>query len=77
MLKCKHVEQRADALVDGERLPFGERLALRAHLMICRHCRRYLRQLQALVRTLRRSPAPLSDTHTEALVERIVDRQSE
>jgi hypothetical protein len=29
------------------------------------------------VRTLRRSPAPLSDTHTEALVERIVDRQSE
>ncbi|MTI52502.1 MAG: zf-HC2 domain-containing protein [Alcanivorax sp.] len=76
MLKCQHVEQRADALVDGERLPFGERLALQAHLMICRHCRRYLRQLRALVRTLRGSPDTLSDKNTEALVERILDRQS-
>ena len=77
MLKCQHVEQRADALIDGEPLPFAERLALRTHLMICRHCRRYLRQLQALVRTLRRSPDTLSDPHTEALVERILDRQPE
>ena len=76
MLKCQHVEQRADALIDGERLPITERLALRTHLMICRHCRRYLRQLRALVRTLRGSLDTLSDKNTEALVERILDRQS-
>lgn len=77
MLKCQHVEQRADALVDGEKLPLGERLALRIHLMICRHCRRYLRQLRALVRTLRGSPDTLSDRDTETMVARILDRQSE
>lgn len=77
MLKCQEVELRADALVDGTPLSRRERMALGMHLLMCRHCRRYVRQLQALVRTLRRSPAPLSDTHTEALVERIVDRQSE
>ena len=71
MLKCKHVEQRADALVDGERLPFGERLALRAHLMICRHCRRYLRQLRALVGSLRAPTTPLPDASADALAERI------
>lgn len=32
MLKCQHVEQRADALVDGTPLSRRERLALNLHL---------------------------------------------
>jgi len=75
MLKCQHVEQRADALVDGERLPLGERLALRMHLIICRHCRRYVRQLHALVRKLRGADSVLPDDEAEKIVKRTLDDQ--
>ncbi|MEH6706441.1 MAG: zf-HC2 domain-containing protein [Alloalcanivorax venustensis] len=71
MLKCQHVEQRADALVDGTPLSRRERLALNLHLLICRHCRRYLRQLRALVGSLRAPTTPLPDASADALAERI------
>ena len=71
MLKCQHVEQRADALVDGTPLSRSERLALNLHLLICRHCRRYLRQLRTLVVSLRAPTAPLPDASADALAERI------
>lgn len=58
MLKCREVEQRADALVDNEPLPWRERMALRLHLLMCHHCRRYVRQLRQLVQSLRRAPEP-------------------
>jgi len=73
MLKCQHVEQRADALVDGEKLPLGERLALRTHLMICRHCRRYLRQLYALVSKLRGADQALPEDEAEKIVTRTLE----
>lgn len=71
MLKCQHVEQRADALVDGTPLSGRERLALGMHLFICRHCRRYVRQLRALARSLRASEETLPDATADALAERI------
>lgn len=73
MLKCKEVVQRADALIDGTPLSFGERLALRTHLMICRHCRRYVRQLDALTEHLRQqtSVAPLDDGEVDAILARL------
>lgn len=71
MLKCQHVEQRADALVDGTPLSRRERLALSLHLLICRYCRRYLRQLRALVASLHAPTAPLPDASADALAERI------
>ncbi len=73
MLKCQHVEQRADALVDGTPLTWRERLALRTHLLMCRHCRRYLRQLRALVARLRTRSEPLSDQETAALLDRVTE----
>lgn len=75
MLKCQHVEQRADALVDGQPLPFTERLAMRTHLMICRHCRRYLRQLRALVRTLRGADQALPGDEAEKIVTRALEHR--
>lgn len=58
MLKCQEVEQRADALVDGTPLSRRERMALSMHLFMCRHCRRYVRQLRALTAHLRRREPP-------------------
>ncbi len=71
MLKCQDVEQRADALVDGTPLSRRERLGLSLHLFMCRHCRRYLRQLRALVRSLRAPEETLPDARTDTLMARI------
>ncbi|WP_133493377.1 zf-HC2 domain-containing protein [Alcanivorax sp. 24] len=70
MLKCTEVVQRADALVDGTPLSFAERLALRSHLMLCRHCRRYVRQLKALTEHLREHTLvePLDDETVNAIL---------
>lgn len=69
MLKCKDVVEKADALVDGTPMSWRERLAMRLHLLMCHHCRRYVRQLRALVTTLRRTEAPRNNDEE---VERIL-----
>lgn len=56
MLSCRQVTEQADRLVDGE-LGWRARLALRVHLAMCRHCRRYVHQLELLIATLRRRAA--------------------
>lgn len=71
MLKCKDVVERADALVDNTPLGWRERFALRMHLLMCHHCRRYVRQLQALVSSLRRPP---SETTSQDKIEAVLDK---
>ena len=46
MLSCKEVARAvaSGALDDA----WSRRLALRLHLLMCRHCRRYARQLRAI-----------------------------
>ncbi|MEX2660682.1 MAG: zf-HC2 domain-containing protein [Vicinamibacterales bacterium] len=56
MLNCKEITQRASDFLDGT-LPWRDRLEVRLHLMMCRFCREYLRQMNLVVRTLRRLPA--------------------
>ena len=47
MLKCKEVARLlASDELEGARL--HRRLSVRAHLLMCRHCRRYAAQLRAL-----------------------------
>ncbi len=53
MLNCRELVQETTAnpdILDGGRL----RLGVRLHLMMCRYCRRYVRQLQRLLAMLRR-----------------------
>jgi hypothetical protein len=47
MLKCREVEQKIGS---GEIGSAGlmERFAVRLHLMMCRHCRAYARQIRAI-----------------------------
>lgn len=51
MLSCRELVNHADALLAGE-LPWRARLSARLHLSLCRHCRRYLRQLKTLLAAL-------------------------
>ena len=71
MLKCQHLVEKADALVDGSPISRRERFALRLHLIMCRHCRRYVRQLRALLGFLPREETPLDDARTEAILKKL------
>lgn len=51
MLSCKQVVSDADHLLAGE-VTRRQRLAIGLHLLICIHCRRYLRQLRLLLGAL-------------------------
>lgn len=53
MLSCREVTELSGDWLDG-RLRFRERMALRAHVAMCVHCRRFLRQLRALLGSLER-----------------------
>jgi hypothetical protein len=52
MFFCRRVTELASAAMDRE-LSLRERFSFRGHLLNCRWCRRYLRQLWLLRRLLR------------------------
>ncbi len=56
MLNCREITERASDFIDAA-LPWHVRLEVRLHLMMCRLCREYVRQLALVVRTLRRLPS--------------------
>lgn len=60
MLNCREITERASDFLDA-RLPWRERMEVRLHLMMCRICREYVRQMSLVVgalRSLRDSEAP-------------------
>jgi predicted anti-sigma-YlaC factor YlaD len=74
VLSCREVVERSSALLDGD-LSLRERMSMRMHLAMCRHCRRYWRQLRLLVSRLRQAqggeppPPELVDRIMSALAE--------
>lgn len=48
MLSCREITHHADQLLDHD-LRLSTRIAVQVHLLICRHCRRYIKQLRRLV----------------------------
>ena len=53
MLSCKDVTQLISESMDTS-LPVGKRIGVRIHLLMCRFCARYERQLLLIRETLRR-----------------------
>ena len=51
MLSCKEVMQLASEQLD-RKLPFWTRVSLRMHVILCRGCSRYRRQITALDRVV-------------------------
>lgn len=70
MLKCRDVAEQADFLLAGD-LGFRQRLMLHLHLMMCRHCQRYLRQLRRLVRAIPYLHGRASDEEIERVLRRL------
>lgn len=69
MLSCKQVVDRTDHLLAGE-MPWRQRLGIFAHLALCVHCRRYLRQVRVLLAAL----PHLRPRATEAQIDAVMAR---
>jgi hypothetical protein len=55
MLSCKALVARASEFLDGE-LGLGQRMSVRMHLAMCRHCRRFIKQVRLSQAVLRKLP---------------------
>ena len=51
MLSCKDITEKASDYLDKD-LPFFTRLKVKMHLQICKHCKRYVEQLQLTIQAL-------------------------
>ncbi|WP_448723287.1 anti-sigma factor family protein [Pseudomonas farris] len=71
MLTCKEQVARSSDYLDGQ-LSFRERPMMRQHLMFCRYCRRFIRQMRLMQATLKVMPEPpVADL--DALAERLAN----
>jgi hypothetical protein len=77
MLNCKDVTQLISQSMDTS-LPIGKRIGVRIHLLMCRFCSRYEKQLLLIRETMRRlvaaeetSEGPSPETLSEETRERI------
>ncbi|WDR06300.1 zf-HC2 domain-containing protein [Devosia rhodophyticola] len=52
MLTCKELGERASDYLDSE-MNWRDRVSVRLHLMMCKHCRAYMDQLAKTVQLLR------------------------
>ena len=68
MLSCREIIHHADQLLEGD-LSLSARIAIKCHLLLCRHCRRYVKQLRRLVAAI----PYMHSRATEAEVGRVMD----
>jgi hypothetical protein len=57
MLPCRDVTRLVSQSMDAS-LPIGKRIGVRIHLLMCKFCARYERQLLLIRATMRRLGAP-------------------
>ncbi len=78
MLNCKQASELASQAMD-EKLPFRERMALKLHLLLCRSCTNFTRQLAFLREASHRfgthHDLHLSDEARQRIVNTLKDKQ--
>lgn len=73
MLSCKELVARSSDFLDRQ-LSFRERMAVRTHLLACRHCRRFIRQMRLAQATLRILPEGV-DPELDRLAARLAEQR--
>ena len=61
MFSCKDVSQKVSQSLDS-RLPFHDHMAIRIHLLMCRYCARFRRQLIMLRKMSRHQDRYIPDS---------------
>lgn len=75
MLTCRELAHRhASDYLDGQ-LSWRRQLGVRYHLLICKHCRRFVAQLSKVRTLLRRKPENIaaSDADSQELANKLAD----
>lgn len=67
MLKCRDVLALGSVYIDGASTP-REKFALRTHLLICRHCRKFVRALRLTTRTVEQLSLPLDELQVQRIL---------
>lgn len=70
MLTCKEWVARSSDYLDDQ-MNLGQRLLMRQHLLFCRNCQRFMKQMNLAQATLKALP-PEPEADVEALAERLV-----
>jgi len=72
VLTCKDVSDTASNYLEGPTV-FVQRFRFRLHLILCKHCRRYLTQLRLSIDVAQKisRPSEPTDEEIEALVEKL------
>ena len=65
MLSCEEIARLASDSLDGE-LPLRRRMGMKLHLLMCKHCARYIRQLRRLRQIGRGYEARASEAEQDA-----------
>lgn len=73
MLTCQELVAHSSDYLDGQ-LCLRERIAVRAHLAMCRHCRRFIRQMKVTQAVLRQLPEQ-SLPELDALADRLAEQR--
>ena len=60
MFRCRDVSRKLSQAMDT-RLPLAQRVAIRVHLLMCRYCLRFHRQLHLLRQVSRMTEIPPDD----------------
>ena len=75
MLSCREVVDSTDLLLDGV-MNRRQRLAMKMHLLMCHHCRRYVRQLRALLKAAPFMHSQASDAEVLEVMAHIQSHQA-
>ncbi len=72
MITCRDISDTASDYLDGP-TTFMQRFGLRFHLIVCQHCRRYVKQLNLASRVAQSvsSASEPTDEEIELLVEKL------
>lgn len=76
MLNCRKIVTDADELLAGK-LGWRRHMTVKMHLLMCRYCRRYVRQLRWLLRAISFMHPPASDREVSAVLSKIDDNGGE
>lgn len=76
MLSCKEVVRQSTDYVDGK-LGFWARLNYRFHLLLCFHCRRYMRHFKTTIEVSREcGRQPLANQQAETIARQVEEKKS-
>ena len=73
MFNCRHIARLVSESMD-RKLPPGRRLGVRFHLLMCRHCARYKKQLQLMRRLIRGQASADAEYFSTAMDEQAKER---